>query len=76
LSFSSSDNSFMRLRKPSEMTQLIDTAQRLRIVREAQREFLRNWAAEKSIAAQRFHRADRIQFEGLSLQFRRIFDDE
>jgi hypothetical protein len=66
----------MRLRKSIAITQLIDTAQRLRIVRQAQREFLRNWAAEKSDAAQRSRRADRIPFEGLSLQFRRIFDDE
>jgi hypothetical protein len=66
----------MRLRKSSAMTQLIDIAQRLRIVRQAQHEFLRNWAAEKRDRTQRFGRVDRVPFKGLSLRFKRIFDDE
>jgi hypothetical protein len=66
----------MRLRKSLAITQLIDIAQRLRIVRQAEREFVRNWANEKRDRAQQFHSEDRVPNEGLPLQFPRVFDDE
>lgn len=64
------------LRNPNAITQLIDTAQRLRIVRQAQREFLRLWTENNSNFGERFSSINPEPNQQSKLRSRRVFDDE